>query len=72
MKGAVQGHTYHSALSLEFPPARDWVGGAIRGCTEGMAMKREVWRLGCTGTVSWLGDDGDFSLDLLYIADVAE
>ena len=35
-------------------------------------MKREVWRLGCTGTVSWLGDDGDFSLDLLYIADIAE
>ena len=23
MKGAVQGHTHHSALSLEFPPARD-------------------------------------------------
>lgn len=35
-------------------------------------MKREVWRLGCTGMVNWLRDDGDFSLDLLDIADIAE
>ena len=35
-------------------------------------MKREVWRLGCTGMVNWYGDDGDFSLNLLDITDITE